>query len=354
MNSARMESHGGEGGCPCPRAWQTPLLRKKERKGKKMKKLIALILAVVLLCASAASLAEEGQMAPLYPTVGEAMKSNPDRVVAGGIPGEYYAVVTEKDGKYYRSVALYDEKLNQMNAELDGLDYEAEDFFEKHEALMTAIDEYIRTLPIAWSEEFTASPLTGEEMEAWPGKTLDQMTEAGFEIGSNGTEPGEKEDEILIVYTLRQGVFDYRCLVDADFDSYQAAQENGTEGNLVVKKMELAGITEWGFDRRFHTDGTVEEPADPFAEFGEIITEMLDLIQKEMNGEKIDMDAAAQTLKEKYPNSAEMIDMYVNLYKTMGAETLASLLTPAETEEPAETAEPTGSAEPAELAESAK
>lgn len=40
-------------------------------------------------------LAEEGQIAPLYATVGEALEDcDEERVVAGGIPGEYYAVVT--------------------------------------------------------------------------------------------------------------------------------------------------------------------------------------------------------------------------------------------------------------------
>ena len=295
-----------------------------------MKKLIALAMVVVMLFTALGVLAEEGQMAPLYATVGEALEDSAEgRVVAGSIPGEYYAVVTQKDGKYYRSVAIFDEKLNELNEALENLDYEAEDFFEKHEAAMQAVDDYLKTLPIAYSEEFTAEPLTDEEMASMQGKSLSQLTEEGFEIGSNGTEPGE-EDEPLIVYLLRYGVYDYRCVVDADFDQYIAAQDNGAEGDLVVKSMSLAGITEWGFEKRFHTDGTVDEPKDPFAEFSEIMAEMLTFFEKIQAGEEIDIQDYADTLKAKYPDYAEMIDVYITMYQTYGAEGFASMMNPAE------------------------
>ena len=296
-----------------------------------MKKLIALAMVVVMLFTALGVLAEEGQMAPLYATVGEALEDSAEgRVVAGSIPGEYYAVVTQKDGKYYRSVAIFDEKLNELNEALENLDYEAEDFFEKHEAAMQAVDDYLKTLPIAYSEEFTAEPLTDEEMASMQGKSLSQLTEEGFEIGSNGTEPGEDEEEILIVYSLRYGVYDYNCVVDADFDQYIAAQDNGAEGDLVVKSMSLAGITEWGFEKRFHTDGTVEEPKDPFAEFSEIMAEMLTFFEKIQAGEEIDIQDYADTLKAKYPDYAEMIDVYITMYQTYGAEGFASMMNPAE------------------------
>ena len=296
-----------------------------------MKKLIALAMVVVMLFTALGVLAEEGQMAPLYATVGEALEDSAEgRVVAGGIPGEYYAVVTQKDGKYYRSVAIYDEKLNELSEALENLDYEAEDFFEKHEAAMQAVDDYLKTLPIAYSEVFTAQPLTDEEMASMQGKSLSQLTEEGFEIGGSSTEPSEDEEEILIVYSLRYGVYDYNCVVDADFDQYSAAQDNGAEGDLVVKSMSLAGITEWGFEKRFHTDGTVDEPKDPSAEFSEIMAEMLTFFEKIQAGEEIDIQDYADTLKAKYPDYAEMIDVYITMYQTYGAEGFASMMNPAE------------------------
>ena len=295
-----------------------------------MKKLIALVMTVMMIFTVNGMLAEEGQIAPLYATVGEALEDcDEDRVVAGGIPGEYYAVVTQKDGKYYRSLAMYDEKLNELNEALENLDFEAEDFFEKHAAAMQAIDDYLKTLPIAYSEEFTAAPLTAEEMASMSGKKLSQLIEEGFEIGSNGTELSEAE-ETIIVYSLRYGVFDYSCVVDADFDQYIAAQDNNTEGDLVVKSMSLAGITEWGFEKRFHTDGTVEEPKDPFAEFSGIMAEMMTFIEKAQAGEETDFQGFADALKTKYPDYADMIDTYVTLYQTYGIEGFSSMMNPAE------------------------
>ena len=287
-------------------------------------------MTVVMLCTVHGVLAEEGQLAPLYATVGEALEDSTEgRVVAGGVPGEYYAVITRKDGKYYRSVANCDEKLNELNEALENLDYEAEDFFEKHDAAMQAVDDYLKTLPIAYSEAFTAQPLTDEDMASAQGKSLSQLTEEGFEIGSNGTEPGEGE-EPRIVYSLRYGVYDYNCVVDADFDQYIAAQDNGAEGDLVVKDMTLAGITEWGYEKRFHTDGTVDEPEDPFAEINEIMAEIMALIEKAQAGEEIDIQAFADTLKANHPDYAEMIDMCVTLYQTYGAEGLLSMTDSAE------------------------
>ncbi len=294
-----------------------------------MKKLIALVMAAVMLCAAVAALAEEGKLAPLYATVGEAMADEADgRVISGGIPGEYYAVVTQKDGKYYRSVAYSDEKLVELNDALNALDYEAEDFFEKHEAATQAVEDHLKTLPIAYSEEFTAQPMTEEEMKAVVGKTLAQLEEEGFETGSNGTEPGEGEEPI-IVYTMRYGVYDYNVVVDADFDRYNDAQENNTEGELVAKDVSLVGITEGAADLRFHADGTVDKPKDPFADLNEIMTEIGNLMEKAKAGEKIDLAAFAEELKVKFPDYADMIDMYVTLIQTYGVEGLMSMMTEA-------------------------
>ena len=295
-----------------------------------MKKIIALLMTALMLFTVHAALAEGEQLAPLYKTVGEAMEdSSEGRVISGGIPGEYYAVITLKDGTYYRSIAYVDEKLKELEAAEDALDYTAEDYFDKFEAARDKVDEYIKTLPIAYSEAFTAKPLTEEEMASWKGKKLSELVEEGFEIGSNGTDNDENE-EMIIFYDLRYGVFDYSCVMDADYDQYEAAQENDTEGDLTVREMKLLGITEWGFDRRFHTDGTVEEQRDPLAELSGILEELGALIQRAQAGEDVDFKAFAESMKEQYPEFAEMVDVYMTLCETYGIEGLASMMTPAE------------------------
>ena len=127
-----------------------------------------------------------------------------------------------------------------------------------------------------------------------------------------------------------KAVYDYNCVMDADYDQYSAAQENGTEGDLVVKDMAFAGVTRWGFEKRFHTDGTVDEPEDLLAEIGEISAEIGQLIEKAQAGEAVDMEAFLDTLKAKYPNYAYLFDMYITLYQTYGAEGLAAMMTSAD------------------------
>ena len=135
---------------------------------------------------------------------------------------------------------------------------------------------------------------------------------------------------MIIVYWLRYGVFDYSCIMDADFDQLEAARDNGTEGDLVVRDASLLGITEWAFDKRFHTDGTVDQPEDPFAEFSEILSEIMNFLETAQTGEEIDFAAFADTLKANHPDYADMIDLYLELYKTYGAEGFASMMNAAE------------------------
>ena len=226
-----------------------------------MKKILALVLAVMMLGTVCGALAEEGQGAPMYKTVGDAMDAigEEGRLISGGIREEYFAVVTEKDGKYFRHVADYDEKLAELDAAQDALDYEADDFIEKLEASFAEIEAYTRTLPIAYSEEFTAEPMSQEELDVLAGKTLSELADAGWEqMGSGGGDDS-------IVYTMRCGLFEYDFTVDADFAAYEKAMEDGSDGSFVATGVKYAGITGAAWEKRFHTDGTVEEePAFDF------------------------------------------------------------------------------------------
>ena len=130
-----------------------------------MKKIFALILAVMMLGTACCALAEETQGAPLYKTIGDAMDAarktvgEEGNIVAGSMIGEYVSVITEENGKYFRHLADYDEKLAELDAARDELDYESEDYWEKWEKASDDIEAYTRTMPVARSEEFTAEPI---------------------------------------------------------------------------------------------------------------------------------------------------------------------------------------------------
>ena len=101
-----------------------------------MKKILALVLAVMMLGTACCALAEEAQSAPLYKTIGDALDAarktagEEGNVISGSMIGEYVAVGTEENGKYYRHIADYDEKLAELEAARDALDFEADEYWE--------------------------------------------------------------------------------------------------------------------------------------------------------------------------------------------------------------------------------
>ena len=289
-----------------------------------MKKMIALVLAAVMLCAAPLALAaEDEKLEPLFATVGDALAAAGENPVAGG-EEEYYAVVTEKDGKYYRSVAEMDEKakaLQQATLEAD---------IDHMEAAFAAADEYIRTLPITYSEVFTAEPMGQAEMDALVGETLGALREMGYEDREWGTDVDENE-EMIIAYVMQNGLFDYRCVVDVDYDTYEKAQEwELSDSDFVVKSVALRGITGEACFQRFHLDGTVEEPEDPFAMYTELVGLVLEMLERIQNGEEVNVEEFFGGLKEQFPDLVETIDMYLELFRLFGADQLAGMLTPAE------------------------
>ena len=287
-----------------------------------MKKMIAWILAVMMLCAAFGALAEDGQMQPLFATVGDALEAAGENPIAGG-EDDYYAVVTEKDGTYYRSVAETDDRYRELKQAI--LDAE----IDQIEAAFEAADEYTRTLPIVYSEEFTAVPMEQADLDALVGKTVGELREMGYEDSQSGSDVDENE-EMIVVYVMRNGLFDYYFVIDADFDTYDKAMEEGLDGDLTVKSVKLHGLTGESCFKRFHTDGTIEEEPDPFAGYAELIADVQEMIGKIQNGEEVNMEEFFSALKEKYPDLADDIAMYAQLLQLLGVDGLAAMLTPAE------------------------
>ena len=74
-------------------------------------------------------------MEPLFATIGDALEEAGENPIAGG-EEDYYAVVTEQDGKYYRSVAVTDEQYREL------LRATSEADIDRRETAFDAMDEY--------------------------------------------------------------------------------------------------------------------------------------------------------------------------------------------------------------------
>ena len=279
-----------------------------------MKKIFAAVLALAMLCMALCALAEEGQ--PMFATYGEALDAaraavgEEGGISAGSYVGEYLSVITEQDGKYYRHIADYDDRLNELESERDALEFGAEDFWEKSQAAYAAIEEYARTLPIRYSEMFTVEPIAQAELDALAGKTLAEVIAAGFEFESSGAS----EDGSEMLFTMTNSIFSYSFVIGADADTYEKASENGTEGELPVKSAAFAGVNSFAWELRFHTDGTVEEAPEMGFEMPEEMAEIMAVFQeiKEAaeRGDQPDIDKLFRTIEEKFPEKKEELEFY--------------------------------------------
>ena len=295
-----------------------------------MKKILALILAVMMLGTACCALAEETQGTPLYKTIGDAMDAahktagEEGNIIAGGMIGEYVAVITEENGKYFRHIADYDEKLAELEEARNELDYEAEDYWDQWEKAFADAEAYMRTLPVAYSEEFTAEPIAQADLDALAGKTIAELTEAGYETESSGTE-GD------IVFTMRYGIFSYKFIMDADEEAYFAAMDNGTDGDLAVKSGKFAGISESAWDKRFHTDGTVEEESafditnEMPPEAAAILEALTEAVEAARNGKEVDIDKLFDAICEQFPEKKDEIESYREMIKQMDPEQLKQM-----------------------------
>ena len=134
------------------------------------------------------------------------------------------------------------------------------------------------------------------EMDALVGKTIGELREAGYDDSESGTEGDD------IVYVMRNGLFEYSCIVDADFDAYEKAQEEWPDGgnDFVIKSVSFHGITSEAIFKRYHTDGSVEEDPDPFEGYAELMTDVQQMIDSVQNGEEVNIDEYFSGLKDKY------------------------------------------------------
>ena len=101
---------------------------------------------------------------------------------------------------------------------------------------------------------------------------------------------------------MRNGLFEYSCIVDADFDAYEKAQEEWPDGgnDFVIKSVSFHGITSEAIFKRYHTDGSVEEDPDPFEGYAELMTDVQQMIDSVQNGEEVNIHEYFSGLKDKY------------------------------------------------------
>ena len=131
-----------------------------------MKKCSVILICVVLACAAFGAPAEETP----FKTVGDA-----DRYLSYLYASEdYYVVLAEKDGVWWRVDAQLDDRYRELYA----WTYDGADPAAAHDE-MTA---YARSLPVASAEILDGQPLSDETLRGYSGKKMKDLLADGFEF----------------------------------------------------------------------------------------------------------------------------------------------------------------------------
>ena len=219
-----------------------------------MKKIWILLLAVTVFLAQAAlaeapSPASEPGPLPRFTNFRGAVNGAGESAAVGG-DMEYLAVAMGRNGRFFRAVALLDDRARElymaaMTAEDDGEAFEA-------------FDAYAWSLPVTYTEEITAKPKEQAELDALAGKTVGEVLEEGYLFyGSGGGI------NLPTIVDLSYGFFSYTFEVDATFEEYQEAQEREELESLRVRSGKLEGFSSIATSMDYLADGTLEPQVVP-------------------------------------------------------------------------------------------
>lgn len=157
---------------------------------------------------------------PLFTSFRDAVEAaGEDAAVGGGT--EYLTVVAEKDGRYYRTVTILDDRAKEL--------YTAAMAAADSDAGLEAFQTYAWSLPVCYTEEITEKPKDQAELDAQTGKTVGELLEEGYAFCCIGG--GEN---VPIVADLSYGLFVYEFEVDASFGEYR---ENGSWEDMESRKV---------------------------------------------------------------------------------------------------------------------
>ena len=296
-----------------------------------MKKILAAVLALVMMMTAVAAFAEEQSDALASLKTGADVHQLIESIEAQDIYGTTFEMVNfgvavqvaPVDGKIYRFITDGGEEAEQMFHEA----YEAEYIG----SALDAAEAYVFSLPITKVEEITAQPLSQEELDAWIGKPLGDLYNAGW------TDSGSGTGETYVTMNVDYGFYTYVAEIDEPGDSYDFEKlEEYADRNIM--SLQLMGLCGKCADPNYTADGEyapIDEPGfnapqesgllvdllGGSGEGGSIMSMIMGMLSSAVgeNGE-LDKDALVKTLSGIFPGMEEelggILDMLPALFQT--------------------------------------
>ena len=239
----------------------------------------------------------------------------------------YAGAVIEKDGRLFRIVAFFDERAEELYAAYNDAWQREDGSTPDAEAL--ALSEHIMTMPVQYTEELTARPLTQEELDAMAGKTIGEVMAEPWEMQMRNY-PEDAEAGKDVVFPMVKGYFNYELVISEPFEVYQERRaadryDPVTEMSLqnyldlTVQSVKYTGVSSRALDLRYQADGTFiqETETEPEGYEYDVMLEIADILAAAWENGEPDQEtkeALIAELTEKYPKSADMIRQMVESF----------------------------------------
>ena len=291
-----------------------------------MKKIILLVLAAMILSAACCACAED----PFhFATFSDALSAV--RAGDGGkltVSGEDCAVAEfEKDGRVFRAVAFFDDRAKELrDAFVPTIALENRNFPNDE---YRALEEYVLTLPVQYTEELNVIPFSQEELDAMVGKTIEEIMSEPWEMGMMHY-PDDAEAGKDIIFPMVKGFCEYELVINEPFEVYQERRARDHYDpvtmmslrnylNLTVKCVRYSGISSNTLDLRYHADGTWTPETEPEDVNEDLVLEIADLLDASWENtvpDRAAREAMIVKLTEKHPEDAEIIRLIVESFES--------------------------------------
>ena len=294
-----------------------------------MKKLISVLVLVTVLF-SAAALAEDlqGGADPFRFTEfsDAACTSDGHNNVFTVISGEgYAAALIEKDGRYYRVFADFDERAKELYTVVHNMEVTEAGVYPTEE--WARFQQYVMTLPVQRTEELTIVPFSQEELDAMVGKTITEVMSEPWDMGMMHY-PENPEAGKDIVFPMVKGFCEYELVINEPFEVYQECQARDhfdpvtmlslrNYEDLTVRSVKYTGISWNTLEQRYLADGTRANASEQEPVDWDLMVEIAGtLVAAWENGEpdREMKEAMIEKLTGEHPEAGEMIRQIVRSY----------------------------------------